>query len=120
MNYLKTIYKPLLYLFSTILILNLIITIFSFFNIFSCNITIYLKFITGIVAFIIGGYKIGQKSLKKGYLEGIKLGLIGIIIMIILSIIFKGFKYRSFIYYIVLIISSVIGSMIGINKKNKE
>lgn len=120
MNYLKTIYKPLLYLFSTILILNLIITILSYFNIFSCNMTIYLKFITGIIAFIIGGYKIGQKSSKKGYLEGIKLSLIGILLMIIISIIFKGFKYRSIIYYLVLIVSSIIGSMIGINKKNKD
>ena len=82
--------------------------------------TTYIKFIIGIISFIIGGYFIGNKSTKKGYIKGIKFSLILIIFMIIISIIFNTFKYKSIIYYLVLIISSTIGSMIGINKKNKD
>ena len=120
MNYLKTVYKPILYTLSIIFISVFILTILSYFNILNYNLTTYTKFLISIISFILGGYKIGLISTKKGYIEGIKLSIILILIMIIISIIFNTFKYKSIIYYLILIISSSIGSMIGINKKNKD
>ena len=120
MNYIKSIYKPLLYTFSIIFISCFIYTVFSYFNIISYNLGLYIKLLISVIAFFIGGFIIGKNSIKKGYIEGIKLSLILIVIMIIISIIFKVFKYKSIIYYLVLILSCVIGSMIGINKKNKD
>ena len=120
MKLIASIYKPLLYMLSIILISSIILTIFSYFNILNYNITIYIKLLIGIISFIIGGFIIGKNSIKKGYIEGIKLSIIAIIIMIIISIIFKVFKYKSIIYYLVLSVSCIIGSMIGINKKKNK
>ena len=120
MNYLKNIYKPFSYLFLIIIGSTFFITILSYFNILNHNISVYLKFLTSIIGFFVGGFLIGKKSIKKGYIEGLKFSLIIIFIMILISIIFKSFKYKSLIYYLILIISSIIGSMIGINKKNKD
>ena len=117
MNYLKKIYKPLIYTFSIIIISTLIITALSYFNIINYKISIYLEIITGVIVFLIGGIKIGKLSNKKGYIEGLKFGLIILILMFIISLIFNLFKYKSLIYYLLLLISSIIGSMLGINKK---
>jgi len=78
-----------------------------------------LKIITTLISFIIGGIYIGNKSNKKGYLEGLKIGLIVIIIFFIISYLAfdKGITIKSSIYYLVILATSIIGSMIGINKK---
>ncbi len=60
----------------------------------------------------------GKKASKKGYLEGLKLGGIIVLILLVMNIIFyRSFSLTTFLYYILIIISSTIGSMIGINLK---
>ena len=57
---------------------------------------------------------------KKGYLEGIKFGLIMIVIILIFNLlIFKNeFNLISILYYLSLLFVSTIGSMIGIKRKS--
>lgn len=119
MNYLKKVFKPIVFTILFILISLLIITLLNYFNILGYKLTIYLKFILGIIAFILGGFQIGIRSSKKGWLEGLRYSLIIIIPIIIISIIIRSFEYKCLIFYSILIISSVIGSMFGITK-NKE
>ena len=65
------------------------------------------------------GIYIGNRTNKKGYLEGLKVGIISIIIFLIISYLAfdKVINIKNIIFYFILLISSVLGSMIGINKK---
>lgn len=73
-----------------------------------------------ILLFAIIGLQYGKKATSKGYLEGLKIGASLIFILIVINLLFyrTGFSLERFVYYIVLILSSTCGSMIGINKKN--
>ena len=66
-------------------------------------------------------YKNGIRSKEKGYLAGLKTSLLLLSILIIINLILtkKLFSISSLIYYIILILISVFGGTIGINKKRK-
>ena len=121
MKYLKKLGYSFIYIFGTILVLTLIATIFSYFNITNDKVMSIIKIIIPVIAFIIGGFSIGKKSSKSGYIEGLKLGLISSLFIILLNFILfsSPFKFRYLMFYIILIISSSLGSMIGI-MNNKE
>lgn len=72
-----------------------------------------------ILAFLIIGFNFGKVAEKNGYLEGIKIGFALLLVLIFINILFyqSSFSLERFIYYTVLILSSIFGSMIGINKK---
>ena len=67
---------------------------------------------------IISGFFLGKKSNKNGYLKGIIFGLVTILLFFIISLIFKNdYKISTIIYYVILIVSSTVGSMFGIQNK---
>lgn len=115
-NYLKNIG----YSFIGILITTIIITLLNYFGILSSTPLKIISIITIILSLFIGGYLTGRKANKKGYLEGIKFGLIMIVIILILNLlIFKNeFNLINILYYISLLFSSMIGGMFGIMKKS--
>jgi len=115
-NYLKNIG----YVFIGILITTIIITLLNYFNILNTSSLKVISIITIILSLFIGGYLTGRKANKKGYLEGIKFGLIMIIIVLLLNLlIFKNeFNLINILYYISLLTSSMIGGMFGIMKKS--
>ena len=114
-KYLKSIF----YILISILIFGLLITILNYFNIINSNTINYLKLISIIISFIIGGIDIGRKGTNKGYLEGLKIAAISIVILLLLNILGfnKGISIDTIIYYLIITISTVLGSIIGINKK---
>ncbi len=122
MKFLKNISNSFLYILISILILTFITTIFNYFEIFSYKTINILEIIIIIIAMFLGGYKLGQKSNKKGYIEGIKLGIIFSIFLVIFNYLAfdNPFKIKYLLFYIILIASSSLGSMIGINKKNNQ
>lgn len=73
-----------------------------------------------ILTLFIIGLEYGKKAEKKGFLEGLKIGGSLIFILILINLIFyqTGCSIERFIYYAVLILSSTLGSMLGINKKH--
>ena len=111
--------KSLGLFFGSFLILNILITIFNYFEIFNSNIIKILKIITIIISIVISGIYLGLNSNKKGYLEGLKLGGIIIAIFTLLTLILKPIEFNTFtiFYYIIILGLSVLSSMIGINKK---
>ena len=121
MKYLKNLGISFIYIISTLLILTLITTIFSYFNIFNDKVTSMVKIIIPIISMFIGGFFIGKNSNKKGFLEGLKLGVIFSIIIIIFNYLAfdYSFKIKYLLFYSILIISSIFGSMIGINRKKQ-
>ncbi len=106
------------YTFATIFVGTFILTILNYFNIVTTNFTNITKLIILIFSIFIGSFILGKKSLKKGYFEGIKYGTLFTILLIIINLLFiKDFKLTSIVYFLIIIISSTFGSMLGINKK---
>ena len=121
MKYLKKLGISFLYIICSILILTLFITVLSYFNIISDKAVSIFKIIIPIMSSLIGGFIIGKKSNEKGFVEGLKLGLIFSIIIVIFNYLAfdYSFKLKYILFEIIIIISSTLGSMIGINRKQK-
>ncbi len=118
MKYLKNI-SFLIILF---LVLNIIITILSYFDIFSEKGINILKIILFTIILAITGFKIGTNSKKKAYIEGLKFSLIIILILTILNLILPmiDFSIKIIPYYLLISIILAISSSIGINFKKKS
>lgn len=80
-----------------------------------------ILYIFMILLFFINGFITGSKRVNKGYINGIKYGLVFIIVIYLIgSIAFRfNISLYKILYYVVLILSSIIGSMIGINIKKR-
>ena len=107
--------KALLYIFVPLIIFNIILSILYYFDLISNNSLTIFKLSISLLSMLIGGIYLGKKVKVKGYLEGIKIGSLVIFIFSILNIVF--FRKFNIIYYLLLIIFSTLGSMIGISKR---
>lgn len=111
----KRIKKPILLAVGLLLYL-LTLSLLNYLGAMSLSFAVKLNFVFMAVLMFIFGLSFGKKASKKGYLEGLKLGGIAALVLFILNIIFyRNFDLQLFLYYLVLIASSTIGSMIGIN-----
>lgn len=81
------------------------------------NITNILIMLIMIAIFIIFGFFKGKNTEKNGYLQGLKIGSLLILILLVLGIITFDFEFKTILYYLILLLSSIFGSMIGINMK---
>jgi len=114
----KKYLKSFGYLFGIIIILTIILSTINYFiNIPSKTIKILIPILSLFISTII----LGKNTKEKAYLEGIKFTSIYLIITTIIKLILKiSFNYKTIIIYLTLLITGIIGSMIGINtKKNK-
>lgn len=120
MNILKYL-KALLYILVPIIIANIIITVLYYFNLIGNNVNNYLKLFIIAFSMLTGGIYIGTKSNKNGWLEGLKIGSVIVILFFLIS--YLGFdqklEIKNIIYYLILLISSTLGSMLGINKRKR-
>lgn len=118
MNLLKYL-KSLLYVFIPIFVFTIIITLLYYFNLLGSTAISYLKLFSILISVLIGGIYIGSKACKKGWLEGIKIGLEVIVLLFLISYLGfdKGLGIKTILYYILILTSSMLGSMIGINRK---
>ena len=114
---LKKIINKLLYFIGITCIATFIITILNYFNILNDNTINILKILIPIIIISISSFQLGKTATKKGYIEGIKFGLIIISIFIIITIILKEISIKSIIYYLILLLTSTLSSMLGINQK---
>ena len=118
MKYLKKLGISIGIFSISFLSLLLITTLFSYLNIIKSNMATIITIIIPLLSIFLSSLYIGKNSIKKGWLEGIKLGLIIIVSFITINLLFYNkFNIRNLIYYLILLLSSVLGSMLGINKK---
>jgi len=114
---LKNYIKSYIYLFTLILILTLLLSTINYFFIFKTKL---IKLLIPIISILISSIILGKNTKQKAYLEGIKFTSIYIIISIIISIITKNpFTIKLIVSYLSLLLSGIIGSMIGINLNKK-
>lgn len=120
MKYLKNIGISFLIMLGIIVISSLILTSLNYFDILNKSTISIFKILIIVITYFIGGFLIGKKSIKKRWLEGLKFGLIVSIILILFNILGlnQDFNLKLIFYYLILISSTILGSMFGINKKN--
>ena len=114
--------KVLLFILIPLLFLNVILSLLYYFNVIPTNAINYLKLVIVCLSMLIGGIYIGTKATKKGWLEGIKVGLEIIALFFLLS--YLGFdcgiSFKTVVYYLILLASATLGSMIGISRTNQN
>ncbi len=122
MKYLKTSAKIVGIMITTLLIFTLLITFFNYFNMIGKKTITILEIIGPVLTLFIGGFLIGKESKQNGWLEGLKLALIFIILIILFN--YLGLRnhieIKNLIYYLILTITCMFGSMVGINKNGKK
>ena len=114
-------FKSFVLFFLIFTIIFLIFNSLSYFDIVGNNFIYFSNFVFVLFSALISGIYIGIKSLNKGYLEGLKIGSFIVLFMFVLSFLFtdRPFSLYLILLYILIIVFSIIGSIIGINKKKK-
>jgi len=120
MNYLKKLSKFLLTTFISIIVLTFILTILYYFDVINNNIYNIMKMIIVIGSLFINSLLLGKNSNKYGLVEGLKLGAIFLIIMFIIKFTNNLFDIRTLIYSFIILLTSGVGAVIGINRKNEK
>lgn len=120
MNNLKTYGLRLIYTIISLLLSLILLTTLYYFNLISPTTYKVLKITIFLINIFISAYILGKKAKTKGYLEGIKLSSIIIPLLFILTVLTNSpLKLRIIIYYLIIIFTALLGSMIGINRKKE-
>lgn len=123
MKYLRKIGYGMAFTLGSFLILTLVLTLFSYINWFQGKMVHFVMIIIPIISLLLGGFVVGKMSEKDGWLEGLKFSGIFLVFLILFN--YLGLRVtpevQSIIFYLIMIVSTVLGSMVGINrKKNNE
>ena len=102
---LKNLFISVVYTFIFVLGLSLIFSTLNYFNIIKDNLFNVIKILIPVISIFIGAFRLGKKAEKKGWLEGIKLGSIVILLMFIFSLIFfrNSITLKTILYYLLLL-----------------
>lgn len=109
-NYLKV----LGYYFIVLIIYLLFISIFYYFEILSFKVINVISYVFMMILQCLAGIKISKIERKRGYLNGFVIGLIVFIIFSVITLLMKQYTLASLIYYLTLILSSMVGGIIGV------
>lgn len=113
----KTYLKSYLYLFAIIILLTIILSLTNYF--IPYDNTILLICIPTLSLFI-SSILLGKCCKQKAYLEGIKFSSGYLLLITIFKLLIHSeFNYKVIIIYILLLLSSIIGCMLGINLKKE-
>lgn len=109
--------KCLILLLLVFIFLSFIITILSYFDLIEVK---YIKTITFVLTFLIPSIYLGNKTKNKLCFESLKISLSYILLSLIITLILPNidFSIKTIISYLVVIITSLIGIIIG-NKYKK-
>ena len=112
-NYLKSS----LYSLGIMIICTIIIIILNYFNIINGTLLNIIHYIIPIISVMVGSFILGKTSSKKGYIEGLKYSGMWSIIFLIINIFIKELNISSIIFFIIIILLSMLSSIFGINRK---
>ena len=107
-----------------LIFLILLTFICSLLNLIGLNYTItnLILLIFNVSAFLFLGFKNGIKSNIKGYFAGLNIGASMLLILFLINLVIsqKVFSFSLLIYYLILILTSIFGGMLGKAKKKDE
>lgn len=103
-----------------LVILSLFLTIFNLMITINPTIQKLIALISLIIYLLINNILEGKKKLRKAYISGLKKGGCTVLLLYILSLITLNFKLNinRIIYYLIILITCILGQIIGINKKD--
>jgi len=114
-NYIFSIFYSII----TLLIGTLLISILYYFNITTDKINNLLLYFISILSMFIGSFKFSSQSKFKGILNGLIYFIPFLILSIIFVIVFKTkFNFGIIIYYLIMLIFTVLSAVISKNIKN--
>ncbi len=114
-------FKSLIYTFGMIIIFSLIITLLNYIGLVTGTTLKVLKLIIPIISVFVGGIIMGKNSIKKGWLNGLKIGIVTTLLLLLITIISKTeISFKTFIYYLILLADIMFGSMVGISKTSSN
>lgn len=122
MNSIKKYLKCIGVTFGLVLVFGLFLTNLNFFDLVSNNIYKVIMILFTIISIFTGSYILGSKTDKKGYIEGLKFGIIIIFLFFVISFLAfdKGINLSSLLYYLIILGISSSGSMVGINRRKSK
>lgn len=122
MDYFKNILFSFLYSFGFLIISVLILTFFNYFDIVDGGFFTFLLIFISCFSVFLGSFMLGKKGNNKGWLEGIKFGIIYIFFIFLLNIFVFNFKFsfKYIVFLLILLVSSIFGGMVGINLKKEK
>lgn len=104
-----------------VLLFAFILNVLNYFDVLNKSFYKVFLILFSVISIFVGSYSTGYNSNKKGYLNGFVFGIFISLIFIILSLLFKAdLSVSSFIYYLIIVITSLVGGAVGINKKTAE
>ncbi len=121
MRCLKNIGISCLYSYGFIFVFTFILTFLNYANIIDGMFTFFLIF-NLVISVLIGGFVCGKRSLKKGWLEGLKYGFVFLIILTLLNVLgySNGLSIKYFVFCSIILVSSILGGMIGIGFRKEK
>lgn len=120
MKNLKKFSLSILSIIITIIFVSLFLTILYYFDYISTDTYKFFKIGALVITLIVNSIILGRNSIKNGYLDGIKLGILLILFCTFVTIVQKKISIHLIIYNVIILISTTLGSMIGINTKKIE
>lgn len=122
MTYIKNLGIAFGFIIGSLFGVTLIVTLLHYINWIGSKTLSVLEIIIPLLSLFIGGFIIGKNSKQKGWLEGLKLG--GLFLAFLILFQYLGlrihFSVKTILFYALLSVSCVFGSMLGINKRAKE
>lgn len=119
MNKIKKYSKCIGITLGLIITFSFFLNTLNYFNLININIYKILLIIMSSISILTGAYILGKQTQNKGYIEGLKYGIITTLLFYIISFLAfdQNINISNLLYYLIVITISIIGSMIGINKK---
>lgn len=112
--------KSIAYFYVILLGYLIVAGLFNYFEIINFKVMSVISFVFMILLFMFMGFYIASKSNKKGYINGLIVGGFNIVLFLFIALIIgENPKLSIGLYYLILLLSSTIGGMFGINYKNK-
>jgi len=111
-------FKKYFIFISIIILFYLFISLLYLFSNISYNVISSVILIFNLLFFLILGFMIAKNSKTKGIIIGLKTSSIIIIILLALTLLFKNsFSVKNIIYYLLVILSTLFGSITSKNIK---
>ena len=117
MNKIKNYLKTYSYYLIMILVYLIIMSIICYTGIINYKTISIINFIASLIMFFIIGYKISILEGKRGYLNGFFISVILVLFYMLISLILSKLSFSSLVYYLSLILSSMVGGILGVSKK---
>jgi len=119
MEKIKQYSKTLAINLACILILSLLTAIIHYFDLLSDKIIDSLLIVIPILTVFVFSYILGTNTDQKGWLNGIIYAMLFIVVTKIIEFIFLQTFITDFnyLYYLIITLTSIFGSMVGISKK---